>query len=315
MMRDGQEAKLRVVVLAGGDSPERIVSQQSGLGIVAALKSAGHEAVLIDSRDRPLKWIEWERYDACFIALHGGAGEDGRIQTQLTRLGVSYTGSPPEACRIAMSKLASKQRFVAEGVPTLPYVWIAAEDSLASVSRRISSLGYPVILKPDDQGSSVGVALARDSAELPQALAEARTYGGHCLAEPFVRGREFTVAMLDRLSLPTIEIIAPDAVFTYDAKYHSSLTEYRFDFDLAPSVRDRLQRSAVAAVDALGVQGLSRVDFMLGNDGIPQVLEVNTIPGMTVRSLAPLAAARAGMDMPELCEMLVRRCLAPAAVW
>jgi D-alanine-D-alanine ligase len=213
-----------------------------------------------------------------------------------------------------MSKLASKQRFVAEGVPTPPYVWIAAEDSLASVARRASALGYPLILKPDDQGSSVGVAIARESGELAQALAEARTFGGGCLAEPFIRGREFTVAMLDDRPLPLIEIVTPEQVFSYDAKYHSSLTEYRFDFHLADEVRERIVSAAVAAAGALGAQGLTRVDVMLGSvdsngDDQPWVLELNAIPGMTVRSLAPLAAARAGIDMTELCELLVRRCL------
>jgi D-alanine-D-alanine ligase len=320
MMLERNTSKLRVAVLAGGNSAERAVSQRSGLGVVAALEAGGHSAVLVDPANyASLAAIDWSEFDACFIALHGGAGEDGRVQAELTKLGVPYTGCGPEVCRLAMSKLASKQRFVAEGVPTPPYVWIAAEDSLASVARRASALGYPLILKPDDQGSSVGVAIARESGELAQALAEARTFGGGCLAEPFIRGREFTVAMLDDRPLPLIEIVTPEQVFSYDAKYHSSLTEYRFDFHLADEVRERIVSAAVAAAGALGAQGLTRVDVMLGSvspdgamlgtDDQPWVLELNAIPGMTVRSLAPLAAARAGIDMTELCDLLVRRCL------
>jgi D-alanine-D-alanine ligase len=312
MMRQGSEPQgspLRVAVLAGGDSAERAVSQRSGLGVVAALEAGGHQAKLIDPAARPLDEVDWQEYDACFLALHGGAGEDGRVQAELARLNVPYTGSGPEACRLAMSKKASKQRFISAGVPTPPFVSITADDELAVVARRVAALGYPLVVKPDDQGSSVGVAIAAESAELPQALAEARTYGGACLAEPFVQGREFTVAMLDDRPLPLIEIVTPEQVFSYDAKYHSSLTEYRFDFQLSSELRTRIERAATGAALALGTHGLSRVDLMLGHDSAVWVLEVNTIPGMTVRSLAPLAAARAGIDMPELCALLVRRSL------
>jgi D-alanine-D-alanine ligase len=309
-----QELKWRIAVLAGGDSPERAVSQRSGAGVAAALQSAGHTTALVDPARIPLASVDWSQFDAAFIALHGGAGEDGRVQAELAQLGVPYTGSGPEACRLAMSKLASKQRFASEGVPTLPFVWIATDDSLARISRRVSTLGYPVIVKPDDQGSSVGLAIAEDSSELTLAVAEARTFGGNCLAEPLVRGREFTVAMLDDRPLPLVEIVSPERVFSYDAKYHSSLTEYRFEFELADSTRSAIEAAVVGAVRAVGAQGLSRVDVMLGPDGAVWVLEINTVPGMTVRSLAPLAAARAGIDMPELCTLLVRRSLMLAEV-
>jgi D-alanine-D-alanine ligase len=213
-----------------------------------------------------------------------------------------------------MSKRASKQRFLAHGVPTPPFAWIAEEDSLAEVARRVAPLGYPVILKPDDQGSSVGVAVAAESAELPQALAEARLLGGACLAEPLISGREFTVALIDDRTLPVIEILAPDTIFSYDAKYHSPRTQYRLDFELPPSQRMLLERVAARAAGAVGTQGLCRVDLMLDRENNAWVLEVNTVPGMTIRSLAPLAAARAGIDMPLLCELLVRRCLLPSGV-
>ncbi len=305
-----QQEQLRVAVLAGGESAERIVSQRSGLGVAAALVDGGHQAALIDPAEVSLDAVDWSAYDACFIALHGGAGEDGRVQEELARLGVPFTGSGPEACHLAMSKRASKLRCLGRGVPTPPHVFIDADDKLADVARRVATLGYPLILKPDDQGSSVGVAIAADTADLPRALAEARTYGGACLAEPFICGREFTVAMLDDTPLPLIEIVKPEQLFSYDAKYHSSLTEYRFEFSLADPVRQRIERAAVGAARAIGTQGLSRVDLMVGQDDDVWVLEINTIPGMTVRSLAPLAAGRAGIDMPELCQLLVRRCLA-----
>jgi D-alanine-D-alanine ligase len=307
-------SKLTVAVLAGGDSPERDVSLRSGQSVVAALAAAGHRAALVDPVACPLAEIDWSDYDAAFVALHGGAGEDGRVQAQLESLGVAYTGSGPEASRLAMSKWASKQRLMEHGVPTPPGELFAEDAADAEVARRVACLGYPLVIKPDEQGSSVGVAIADDCVDLPRALAEARTFGGAVLAERLVRGREFTVALIDERPLPIVEIVTPERFFTYDAKYHSSLTEYRLDFALAAQERELLASAAVRTAWALGTAGLVRVDLMLAADGSPCVLELNTIPGMTVRSLAPLAAARAGIDMPELCEMLVRRCLAAAGV-
>ncbi len=301
---------LRVAVLAGGESAERAVSLKSGASVVAALAAAGHAVRLIDPATQNLPEVDWSHFDACFLALHGGAGEDGRVQEELGQLGVPYTGSGPETCRLAMSKRATKERLAAEGVPTPPYEWIKPYEPLAEVARKVTALGYPVILKPDDQGSSIGVAVAHDCTELPQALAEARIFGGACLAESLVAGREFTVALLDERPLPTIEIVTPERIFSYDAKYHSSLTEYRFDFNLARECRAAIEQAAIGAARALETRGLSRVDVMLDGEGRAWVLEVNTIPGLTIRSLAPLAAARAGIDMPELCDLLVRRCLA-----
>jgi D-alanine-D-alanine ligase len=304
--------KLKVAVLAGGDSPERQVSLRSGQSVATALAAAGHRAPLVDPAQNPLEDVPWSEFDACFVALHGGAGEDGRVQHELERLGIAYTGSSPQACRLAMSKSASKEQFAAHGVPTPPFELFAEHDSPAEVARRVARLGYPIVVKPDAQGSSVGVAIADGCVDLPRALAHARTFGGACLAERLVRGREFTVALLDDVPLPTIEIVTPERVFSYDAKYHSSLTEYRFDFQLPPAQRTSVRDSAVAAARALGTAGLVRVDLIVDASGCAWVLEVNAIPGMTVRSLAPLAAARAGIDMPELCEMLVRRCLVAA---
>ncbi|REK15763.1 MAG: D-alanine--D-alanine ligase [Planctomycetota bacterium] len=305
---------LRVAVLAGGESAEREVSLRSGTSVVESLAAAGHDVARVDPAHLPLGEANLPSFDACFIALHGGAGEDGSVQAELEMLGVPYTGSGAETCRLAMSKAASKRRFMAHGVPTPRYATIDEHDSLADVSRRAGRVGYPLVVKPDAQGSSIGVTVVYDSVELPQALAEAKTFGGPCLLERCVQGREFTVALLDDRPLPMIEIVTPEQVFSYDAKYHSSLTEYRFDFALSADARAQIERAAVAAGRALSTAGLSRVDLMLSQEGEVGVLEVNTVPGLTVRSLAPLAAARAGIDMPELCDLLVRRSLAPAGV-
>jgi D-alanine-D-alanine ligase len=313
------DSPLHVVVLAGGDSPERSVSLRSGTAVALALLEAGHRVTQIDPTETSLDAVDWNGCDACFIALHGGAGEDGRVQLQLEHLGVPYTGSGPEACRAAMSKSAAKERFVASGVPTLDWI-VTDSDSLAdrnrsgALAKHVASLGYPLIVKPESQGSSLGITIVSSPAELSSAISAAEQFDECSLIEPYVAGREFTVALIDDLALPPIEIVTPERVFSYEAKYQSLATEYRFEFELAETARDEILRAAAAAGRALGAAGLSRVDLMLGDDGRVWVLELNTVPGMTTRSLAPLAAARAGLDMTALCDLLVRRCLSPSGV-
>jgi D-alanine-D-alanine ligase len=305
---------LGIVVLSGGDSAEREVSLRSGNAVAAALAAGGHQVTRIDPLQCDLERVDWSLFDVCFVALHGGAGEDGRVQQQLEQIGVPYTGSGPQASRRAMSKSASKRLFHEHGVPTPPHVRINERDSADDIAARVAPLGFPLIIKPDGQGSSLGVATANTPADLLRAAAQSLAYGRLAIAEPLVAGREFTVAVLDEQALPLIEIIAPDRVFSYDAKYHSSRTETRFDFALSAAKRAEVSSAAVAAAAALGTRGLVRVDVMLGDDGQPWVLEVNTIPGMTARSLAPQAALRAGLEMAELCDLLARRCLAVAEV-
>jgi D-alanine-D-alanine ligase len=312
------DTPLHIVVLAGGDSPERSVSLRSGAAVAAALLAAGHRVTQIDPAEIALDAVDWSDCDACFIALHGGAGEDGRVQHELERLGVSYTGSGPEACRAAMSKSAAKRRFLDCGVPTLDWIMTGtddfADDSATELAKRVAPLGYPLIVKPDNQGSSLGITIVSSPAELSAAIAAAERFDEHCLIEPYVPGREFTVALVDDRELPPIEIVTPERVFSYQAKYQSAATEYRFEFDLAETAREEIMHAAVAAGRALGAAGLSRVDLMLGDDGRVWVLELNTVPGMTARSLAPLAAAHADLDMSALCDLLVRRCLSPSGV-
>jgi D-alanine-D-alanine ligase len=308
------DVRLRIAVLSGGDSAEREISLRSGHAVAAALATAGHRATLVDPAECTLDEVDWSTFDACFVALHGGAGEDGRVQRQLEHLGVPYTGSGPRACQLAMSKSVAKERFVEFRVPTAPFVVIDAEDSQEHVAQRVAELGYPLIVKPDSQGSSLGVSFVEREEDLARAVAKSRHFDGTCIAEAFVRGREFTVAVLDDRPLPLVEILSPERVFSYEAKYASSLTEYRFDFDLPATKRAEILHAAVAAARALATAGLARVDVMLGHDGGVWVLEVNTIPGMTPRSLAPQAALAAGIDMPTLCDLLVRQCLVTTGI-
>jgi D-alanine-D-alanine ligase len=304
----------RLAVLAGGESAEREISLRSGAAVAQALTQAGHRAIAIDPAGRDLAAIDWSGIDGCFIALHGGAGEDGRVQHQLEQLGVPYTGSGPEACRLAMSKNASKKRFVEGRVPTLPWRVVDGHCTDAGAPARVARLGYPLVIKPDAQGSSLGVSIVEGPQALAGAIEAAGRFDSLVIAEPRVLGREFTIAVLDDRALPIIEIITPERVFSYEAKYASSLTEYRFDFELDTRKRVELLHAAVAATRALDTRGLARVDVMVGHDGRVWVLEVNTVPGMTERSLAPLAAQRGGLPMAALCEQLVAQCLTMASV-
>ncbi len=300
---------LRIVVLAGGDSPEREISLASGDCVWQALKSAGHDADLIDPSEVALASVPWRRYDACFVALHGGAGEDGRIQQRLKLLKVPYTGSGPVASRLAMSKSAAKERFIQNGVATPPYCLFNVLDQPEQIAAKTAPLGFPLVLKPDSQGSSLGVGVAHAAGDLQRCLDQCRPFESYVIAEPLVVGREFTVALLGRQPLPTIEIIAPGTLFDYEAKYESAQTEFRFDPELPPEDLEQLCQNAVAAAQSLGTVGLVRVDLILDRDHVAWVLEVNTVPGLTLKSLAPRAAARAGLEMPRLCDRLVRECL------
>ena len=195
---------LTIAVLAGGSSSERDISLESGANVLAALDAAGHVAVAIDPAECSLAEIAWSRFDACFIALHGGEGEDGRIQQRLDLLKVCYTGSGHDASRLAMSKSASKERFLAGGIPTTPYVLLGVDEPIAPLAGRIEALGLPLVVKPDSQGSSLGVGVAEKLADVPRLLADCRRYDHYAIAEPFIAGREFTVAILGREAPPAL---------------------------------------------------------------------------------------------------------------
>jgi D-alanine-D-alanine ligase len=207
-----------------------------------------------------------------------------------------------------MSKSASKERFLQDGVPTLPYVLFSTADPAADVASRLGPLRFPLVIKPDSQGSSLGVSVAHHLDELETCLRECRRFDDYAILEPYVHGREFTVAVLDREALPLLEILTP-GLFDYEAKYSSPDTQYCFQTGLAAAQTAAIEQIAVEAAACLNTKGLCRVDLMLDGAGQPWVLEVNTVPGMTSHSLAPLAARQAGLEMPQLCELLVGKCL------
>jgi D-alanine-D-alanine ligase len=297
----------RVVVLAGGDSAEREVSMASGAQVAEALLAAGHQVRLVDPADTDLADVDFSRVDGCFLALHGGAGEDGRIQRRLQELGVPYTGSGPAASRAGMSKSLCKELFRQCGVPTPDYVLIEPGDSAEpSLARKVASIGFPVVIKPDAGGSSLGVGVARSRDDLPRLVAQSRRFGPLVIAERYVRGREMTVSVLGRCVLPLLEVLTDREIFDYRLKYSGSPTQCRFQTGLPPITLEELRKTALGAADALGTAGLIRVDMLLDDRMKVWVLEVNTLPGMTAHSMAPRAAARDGMDMPQLCDWMIK---------
>ena len=278
----------RVAVLYGGDSAEREVSLASGQQAALALSLARHEPVLIDPAEIELHNVHWAGFDVCFIALHGGAGEDGRIQAELDRLGVCYTGSSSAACGLAMRKSAAKRRFSDCRVPTPTWFAVAAKSPHADWS----GVALPVVIKPNSQGSSLGVSIAHSAGDLQRCIATASQYDSELIAEMFIAGREFTISVLGRDPLPLLEIVTPSPIFSYDAKYSSRATEYRFDSKLSAPIEAELYRAAITAADALGTAGLVRVDLMLDGQNRPWVLEVNTIPGLTAPVFRRVPPAR-----------------------
>jgi D-alanine-D-alanine ligase len=250
--------------------------------------------------------------DLVFIALHGGPGENGTLQALLDLAGIPYTGSGVLASALAMDKVMSKRIFKVEGIPTPEWVerW-APEEPAARwnpdlTPAELQSLGgYPVIVKPNEEGSSVGITVARSAAELRPAMEEARRYGRLVLVERFVEGRELTVGVIDQRALPVVEIIPQEGWYDYEHKYTSGASRYEVPASLPPEMSEQLFALSLRACRALRTKGVARVDFRLGEDGVPQCLEVNTVPGLTELSLVPKAAAAAGMSYPELVRAIV----------
>lgn len=288
---------LRVAVLLGGFSSEREVSLRSGKAVADALAAAGFPTTRFDVTSERLEGLDSEAVDVAFLALHGRFGEDGGVQAALEARGVLYTGSGVESSRLAMDKVAAKTRFRAAGVPTADWAVVPAAAE--------APLPLPVVVKPRSEGSSVGVSVVRTEGEYASAVRKAVEHGGEALVERFVSGREMTVGILGERRLPAIEMRPMREFFDYEAKYQDARTEYIVDPPLAQAERRAVQEAAWAAHEALGCRGMSRVDVILGPDG-PVVLEVNTIPGLTERSLLPKAARAAGLEFPALCGEILR---------
>ena len=288
----------RVAVMLGGESSEREVSLDTGAAVLDALKSRGVDAYAWDPAGKSMHDFGSENFDRVWIALHGPGGEDGALQGALQWLGTPYTGSGVMASAIAMDKVRSKHLFRAAGIPTPEY---AVVRNGADASAAADQIGYPLIIKPSGQGSSVGMSKVFEQAELQEAVEVALQYGDTALLERCISGDEFTVAVLQGRALPSIRIVTPRVFYDYRAKYESDRTEYICRGTANDTDEALYAGLAIAAFEELGCTGWGRVDFMTGADGQPLVLEVNTVPGMTSHSLVPMAAREDGIGFEELC--------------
>ncbi len=306
------EESIRVAVLRGGVGRERPVSLESGRCVAEAMQGAGLEVVTSDIRPDDMQILDRKDIDVFFLALHGEFGEDGQLQRIFEDRGLAYTGSGPDASRLAFDKMASKRLFAKAGVDVPAVAELTRDIQPADLERQLNALGERFVVKPIRQGSSVGVHVVDSPEEAVATAQQVLAEFGDCMVESFIRGRELTVGILGRQALPIIEIRSKTSFYDYQAKYVDNRTEYLFDTLADAAVQTRIQRAALACFDALGCRDFARVDFILSENGTPYALEVNTIPGFTTHSLLPKAAAQIGLSMSELCVQIVRTALAPS---
>jgi D-alanine-D-alanine ligase len=297
--------RLKIAVLMGGSSAERPVSLRSGTAVVNALTATGAKVVRIEMEDT--KFAIPRDVEVVFIALHGAFGEDGTLQQMLEDGGIAYTGSGPKASAWAFDKITAKGKFKAARIPT-PTCEVF--DRARCDLKRLAKLGFPLVVKPSRQGSSVGVSIVQEEAHLEEACQIAWRHDHHLLAEKFIAGRELTVGIFDGRALPVIEIQPKHDFFTYEAKYTNGETEYLVPAPLDKGIEAQVKALALRAHDCLGCRDFSRVDLILGENNQLFVLEVNTIPGFTETSLVPKAARAAGIEFQDLCARMVQMALA-----
>lgn len=287
----------RVAVLFGGKSAERDVSLKSGNAVLSALQSAGVDAFGIDVGDDVLERLLNEKIDRAFIVLHGRGGEDGSMQGLLECAGIPYTGSGILASALAMDKLRTKQVWQSLGLSTPRHAVLASAEDCR---RAAAELGFPLIVKPAHEGSSIGMAKVTDVEALIAAWQDAAGYDSQVLVEQWIHGPEFTIAMLRGEVLPPIALGTSHSFYDYDAKYLADDTQYRVPCGLDADKEAELKALTARACEAVGTQGWARADVMQDAEGRFWLLEVNTVPGMTDHSLVPMAAQAAGLDFQQL---------------
>ena len=343
---------MKIVVLAGGLSPERNVSLSSGAMVCQALRDRGHQVALVDlffgledhkgepeelfnapipdsfkrvSRQAPdleqvrasRKWKDTsaigpgvlelcKKADVVYLGLHGACGEDGRIQAALDLLGVPYTGSGYLSSAIAMDKDLTK-RLVADKVVTPQ--WMRVDLTEEQLDGLVEEVSLPAVIKPVDSGSSIGVFIANDKAELRHALKESVKLGGRVVIEQYIKGREIQVAVLNGKALPSIEITPKEGFYDYENKYQPGAALEVCPAPIPAEWEERIGKAAVAVFETVGLSVYARADFIVTEDGTPYFLEINTLPGMTPTSLVPQEAAAVGMDYGTLCETIIRSSL------
>ena len=288
----------------GGGSSEREVSLKSGTAVLNALKTAGYDAVAIDVGSDICNALATARIEIAFLALHGGYGEDGSIQGMLEVLGIPYTGSGVLASALAMDKEASKKVFLYHNVPVPPF-----EVFRKGLRITETIMGFPCVVKPAAEGSSIGVAIVPGKNDFENAMDKAFSFGSRIIVEPFIDGKEIHIGILNGKTLGGVEVRPAGGFYSYEAKYTAGLTEYILPPELDKGVYETAKATALSAHTALGCKGASRVDLRIDAHGNPYVLEVNTLPGMTETSLLPKIAKLAGFDFLQVIEEIIREAL------
>ena len=304
--------KKNIVVIMGGTSTEAAISRQTGTAILKALQSKGYPAVGMELHPETFAEEIKEADPAIvFNALHGKFGEDGVLQGTLDMLGIPYTGSGVLAAAVTMDKAASKRVFVAEGISTpRSHTYQAFETKERDLAAEIErDFGLPVVVKAASQGSSIGVYIVEQAADLKKALADAFRYNDEVLVEQFIRGRELTVAVWGdaekKEAFPIIEITTESGRYDYESKYTKGASHPLIPAPLSDAKTQEIQALAVKTFTACGCRGVARVDMILSEDETPYVIEVNSVPGMTELSLVPDAGRAMGIEFPELCERIL----------
>jgi len=328
---------MKIALLVGGSSPEREISKLSGIAVYNGLKELGHEVVLVDpayGKNQPediSKYFQKEDYtgisstnyvesfelelfkdvNLAFIGLHGKWGEDGTVQSLLELKGIKYTGSKVLASSISMDKNMSKILFRNSKVGTAKWITVSPGTfELKPLQKAIKSdLGFPCIIKPNDQGSTVGLTICKNKNQVEEAIALALKFSDKALIEKYIPGRELTVAILENEPLPVLEIKPKHLLYDYECKYTSGMSEYEVPAKLPEKVKKKMQSQALLAFKALGCEGYARVDFRVNKKYEIYCLEVNSLPGMTSTSLVPKMAKSAGISFNELLERIIKTAL------
>jgi D-alanine-D-alanine ligase len=301
----------RVAVLMGGWSAEREVSLWSGEAVLSALKNRNVDAVGIDATRENVQSLARQGFERVFIVLHGGAGEDGTVQAALELQGLPYTGTGVAGSAIKMNKVAAKRIWLAEKLPTAPFLLL---DSEAAAKAAAKKLRFPFVIKPSSEGSSVGVTIVKKPAQVAGAFRLARgatpRAGREVMAEKFVKGAEISVPILDDQALPSIRIEPAGEFYDYHAKYIANDTKYTCP-GLPAALEKKVGALALRAFELIGCRGWGRVDFIVERSGKPWLLELNTVPGMTSHSLVPMGAKARGLSFDELCWAILETSMEP----